>query len=122
MGVSCVCRCLGTPVVALALSSCAEIPGSSIGAALDDTPPVAVAGSMPDVRDEAVLRKCHDALVKVAAPYGLRKGTISSFETDGSVALLATVVYRRRGGPETRTALVDCHLNPDGDVVGFTER
>jgi hypothetical protein len=118
MGVSSVVRRLSAPVLALALASCAEVARPPNGAALDETSLGGVTGSLQD----ATLRRCHEALVKAAAPYGLLKGTISSFEGDERVPLLATVVYRRQGGPETRTALVNCHLNPDGEVVGFTER
>ena len=122
MGVSCVVRRLGAPVLALALASCAAVARPpSDGTALDETAPGAITGSLLAARSEAILRRCHEALVNAAMPYGLLKGTISSFEGDGTVApVLATIVYRRQGGPETRAALVNCHLNPDGEVVGFT--
>jgi hypothetical protein len=123
MGASCVVRRLGAPVLALAVAGCAAGARPPDVTALDETAPGAVTGSLLAAPSEAILRRCHKALVNAATPYGLLKGTISSLEGDGTVApVLATIVYRRQGGPETRAALVNCHLNPDGEVVGFTER
>jgi hypothetical protein len=63
-------RRLGAPVLALALASCAAVARPPDGAALDATSPGGVTGSLQDVRSEAILRRCHEALVKAAAPYG----------------------------------------------------
>src|SRR5215212_5414517 len=52
--------------------------------ALDETAPGAITGSLLAARSEAILRRCHEALVNAATPYGLLKGTISSFEGDGT--------------------------------------
>ena len=119
MGVSCLGRLLASAVVALGTAGCVLLPYG-----LDDPPAtdsVRVAGRALD-REQAFARRCHEALVKAAEPYGLTKAVTSRLEGGGTLGpIWVTASYRRRGGPESRTALIDCHVDARGEVVALTE-
>ena len=85
------------------------------------TDSVRVAGRALDGEQEFA-RRCHEALVKAAEPYGLTKAVMSRREGGGTFGpFWVTASYRRRGGPESRTALIDCHVDARGAVVALTE-
>jgi hypothetical protein len=110
MGVSRVRRILLCAVVTLAVAGCASTPyepGST--GTLDN-----------NLAAQGVARSCHDALVRSAEPYGLTLAATSAVEQGSTVwPMWVTTVYRRQGGPEKRTALVNCHLGAGRAVVAL---
>ena len=120
MGLSCVCRLIASAVLALNSAGCAFI-----STALEGDPPAAEGRHPPgivmgDAQEHA--RKCHEALVRAAEPYGLTKAFTSHLGRGASAGpIWATTVYRRQGGPERRTALIDCRLDDRGEVAAFAE-
>ncbi len=117
MGVSCVCKLLASAVVALGSAGCASMPY-----ALGD--PMADAWTLQKVPAgaEELARRCHDALVAAAEPYDLSKALTSPLVPGQTVGpIRVTMVYRRRGGFERRTALIDCRFDDKGEVVAFAE-
>jgi hypothetical protein len=120
MGLSCVYRLLASAVVALNAASCALMP-----IALKDDPPAAESGRPPGIAEgnaPELARKCHDALVRAAEPYGLTKALTSDVGSGASAGpIWVTTVYRRQGGLERRTALVHCRLDDRGEVAALAE-
>jgi hypothetical protein len=124
MGVSCVYRLLASAFVALIAAGCASIPYELDELFWRDAFGAGVTGTLDGtgIKSQDLARKCHDALVRAAEPYGLTKATTSRIGVDGTFGpVWVTTVYRRQGGPETRRALVDCHFNMSGAVVALTE-
>jgi hypothetical protein len=75
--------------------------------------------------DGRILDKCSAALWKAGVPYGvvhMAIGTAGSARVDDTgvaAPYYATMIYMRQGGEESRSRLVDCHLNAAGEVVRF---
>ena len=121
MGVSCVYRLLASAFVALVAAGCASVPYELEGLSWRDAFGPGVTGTL-DGETQEFVRKCHEAIVRAAEPYGLTRAATSRIGIDRTVGpVWVTTVYRRQGGAETRGALVDCHFNRSGAVVALTE-
>jgi hypothetical protein len=121
MGVSCVYKVLASAFVALVAAGCASTSFEP-GERQNDSLQRGITGTLAGDEAQEFVRKCHDALVGAAEPYGLTKAVSSPARVDDIVGpVWVTTVYQRRGGPETRSAVVDCHLDMSGSVVAFTQ-
>jgi hypothetical protein len=120
MGLSCVYKLVASAVLAFNSASCAVRP-----IAWEDDPPAVASGRPPEIAAgdaQELARKCHEALVRAAEPYGLTKAFTSHAGRGApSGSIWATTVYRRQGGPERRTALIGCRLDDNGEVAAFAE-
>jgi hypothetical protein len=111
MGVSCVRRLGLSAIMTLLLVRCASAPYE-----------VASTGALDqNERAQQVVQSCHEALVRSAEPYGLMLAATSPVGQGATIwPIWVTAVYRRQGGPEKRTALIDCHLQEGRGVVALT--
>jgi hypothetical protein len=111
MGVSRVRRLLLSALVTLSMARCASLPHEP-----------GATGTLDDRQAAAeILRSCHDALVRSAEPYGLLLAATSAVGHASTIwPIWVTTVYRRQGGPEKRTALINCHLGEDRAVVALS--
>ena len=110
MGVSCVRRLGLSAIMTLLLVRCASAPYE-----------VASTGTLDqNQRVQQVIQSCHEALVRAAEPFGLTLAATSPFRQGSTIwPIWVTAVYRRQGGPEKRTALIDCHLQEGRGVVAL---
>ena len=111
MGVSCVRRLGLSAIVTLLLARCASVPHE----------PGATGTLDRHQASQEVVQSCHEALVRSAEPYGLTLAATSPVGQGATIwPLWVTTVYRRQGGPEKRTALINCHVEDGRAVVALT--
>jgi hypothetical protein len=112
MGVSCVRRLGLSAIMMMSLMRCASVP---------DEP--GLTGTLAQSHaPQDIVQSCHEALVKSAEPYGLTLAATSPVAQGATTwPIWVTTVYRRRGGPEKRMSLINCHLGVGQKVVALTD-
>src|SRR5215203_5867466 len=100
MGVSCVCRLVALAFVALSAASCASIPFGLEAPSAGDAFGREVTGTLDDHdAGSLAVRKCHEAIVTAAKPYGLTRAVTSPRGAHNTIEpIWVTTVYRRQGG------------------------
>jgi hypothetical protein len=123
LGISCGVKIIGAALVALSITGCARF-ACALCAGLVATAPATLPDG--DAASAELTGKCHEAVLKAAEPYGLARAAFSSLSAvrashDGAIApIFVTAVYRRRGGEETRQAVIECRLDDAGNVIALT--
>jgi hypothetical protein len=122
MGVSCVCRLIASAVVALSAAGCAGIPHVIEAFAVESFGYLHPRTLDSNGGGSNLGRKCHEALVKAALPYGLIEAATAAERVDRTRGKIrVTMAYLRQGGPEIRTALIGCDLDRRGRVMALKE-
>jgi hypothetical protein len=111
------------------VASCAAGPHAFGRLAMDFSSLLAVPPPLYDNAwlQERLVGRCHQAIVRAARPYGLVQletwgaGTARIRRQQAVSPVFVEAVYWRRGGPESRSALIRCQVNQRGRVVSLVQ-
>jgi hypothetical protein len=122
-------RQIASVCASVSVASCGALPHGPSGPALDNRFELERIGAQwtGSREDTSRIHKCYAALRRASEPYGVMHIAIESAgapradRTEVAAPYLVTMSFNGLdGGPESRTAVVDCRFNAAGEVAALS--
>ena len=111
-------------LVGFCVASCAALPRAldRLSSDFSSLMSVALPAHSTSLLQDQIVSRCHEAVIEATKPYGVLQvetwsaGKARIRRTRATAPIFVEAVYLRRGGPETRIALIRCRVNQEGTV------